>query len=60
MEKKKRENPPRRTVSPSPRLDPEGRLCSRFDATGIRTYPLASWDKVGFQVLDDCCEDHIQ
>lgn len=41
------------------RLDPENRLCPQFDSTGIRTFPVASWKKMGFQVLDDCCQDHI-
>ncbi len=41
------------------RLNPERRLCPLFDSTGIRMFPVASWRKMGFQVLDDCCQDHI-
>lgn len=41
------------------RLDPENRLCPQFDSTGIRLFPVASWKRMGFQVLDDCCQDHI-
>lgn len=41
------------------RLDPERRLCPQHDATGIRMFPLASWDWMGFQVLDDFCQEHI-
>lgn len=41
------------------RLDPERRLCPQFDSTGIRTFPVASWDQMGFQVLDDFCQEHI-
>ncbi len=42
------------------RIDPELRLCSQWDATTIRKFPLAHWDRVGFQVLDDFCHEHIQ
>ncbi len=41
------------------RLEPEKRLCPQFDATGIRMFPVASWDQMGFQVLDDFCQEHI-
>ena len=41
------------------RLDPEKRLCPQFDSTGIRMFPVASWDAMGFQVLDNFCQEHI-
>jgi len=41
------------------RLDPENRLCSQWDATTIRKFPVASWERMGFQVLDDFCHEHI-
>lgn len=41
------------------RLDPEERLCPQFDATGIRMFSVASWDRMGRQVLDDFCQEHI-
>ena len=41
------------------RLDPEKRLCPQFDSTGIRMFPVASWDQMGFQVLDNFCQEHI-
>ncbi len=41
------------------RLDPEKRLCSQWDSTGIRKFPLAPWGAMGFQVLDDFCHEHI-
>lgn len=52
----------KRTAQPgdSLRLDPEKRLCPQFDSTGIKNYPVASWDKVGWQVVDDCAQEHIQ
>ena len=54
--KKAQENTPRDAL----RLDPEQRLCSQWDSTTIRMFPLASWDDMGFQVLDDFCHEHIQ
>lgn len=42
------------------RLDPELRLCSEWDATSIRKFRLASWDEMGYQVLDDFCHEHIE
>ena len=41
------------------RLDPENRLCSEWDAVTIRKFPLASWQDMGWQVLDDFCLEHI-
>ncbi|WP_251445939.1 hypothetical protein [Vermiculatibacterium agrestimuris] len=51
----------KRTARPadSLRLDPENRLCSQWDATSIRKFQLASWERMGFQVLDDFCQEHI-
>ena len=53
--KKKRTSRP----ADSLRLDPENRLCSQWDATSIRKFPLASWQDMGWQVLDDFCVEHI-
>jgi len=41
------------------RLDPEARLCPRFDSAGIALFPVASRREMGVRVLDDCCEEHI-
>ncbi|MEL4860869.1 hypothetical protein AAEU42_06445 [Pseudoflavonifractor phocaeensis] len=41
------------------RLDPEARLCPLFDSTSIALFPVASRDRMGFRVLDDCCQEHI-
>ncbi len=41
------------------RLNPENRLCPQFDSTGIRKFPVASWKDMGWQVLDDFCQEHI-
>ena len=57
MSKKKKKSPPPET---NPRLDPEQRLASKFDSTSIAKFPVAEPGKMGFRVLDDCAEEHIQ
>ena len=42
------------------RLEPEKRLCPIFDDVAIATFPVAPPDEMGFRVLDDFCEEHIQ
>lgn len=42
------------------RLDPELRLCPQFDSESIALFPLASREEMGFRVLDNFCEEHIQ
>ncbi len=58
MAKKKRKQP----VEPadSPRLDPETRLAPRFDSAAVALFPIAEPGEMGFRVLDDCTEEHIQ
>ena len=42
------------------RLEPEKRLCARFDADAIALFPTGEPDEMGMRVLDNVCEDHIQ
>ena len=42
------------------RLEPEKRLCPTTDSASIRTYRLASPGEMGFRVMDDFCQEHIQ
>ncbi len=42
------------------RLNPEQRLCPKFDACSIAKFPVAKRDEMGFRVLDNCVEEHIQ
>ena len=42
------------------RLDPEARIASKFDAVTIAKFPVAEPGEMGFRVLDDCAEEHIQ
>ena len=44
----------------NPRLDPKTRLAPRFDSTGIAMFPIAEPGEMGFRVLDDFTEEHIQ
>lgn len=42
------------------RMEPERRLCPIFDAVSIATFPVAEPEEMGFRVLDNFCEEHIQ
>lgn len=42
------------------RLEPEKRLCPTTDSASIRTYRLAAPGEMGFRVVDDFCQEHIQ
>lgn len=42
------------------RLDPERRLCPKFDAYSLALFPLAPPDEMGLRVVDDCAQEHIQ
>lgn len=42
------------------RLNPEARLCPKFDPDCIAKFPVAERGKMGMRVLDDCAEDNIQ
>ena len=46
--------------APALRIEPERRLCPIYDAVSIATYPVAAPGEMGFRVLDDFCEEHIQ
>ncbi|MDD3347509.1 hypothetical protein [Oscillibacter sp.] len=50
----------RPTKRPSLRIEPEKRLCPLFDPVSIATFPVAAPGEMGFRVLDNCCEEHIQ
>lgn len=41
-------------------LSPETRLCPKFDQKGIAKYELASQEKMGFRVVDNITQEHIQ
>lgn len=41
------------------RLNPQHRLCPKFDPTSIAEFPVAPREKMGIRVLDNCAEEHI-
>ncbi len=42
------------------RLDPEEALCPAFDSVSIKKFPMACPEEMGFRVLDNFPEEHIQ
>lgn len=42
------------------RLEPEKRICPIQDPDSIYKYPLATREEMGFRVLDNFPEEHIQ
>ncbi len=42
------------------RLNPQLRLCAKFDEDSIAKFPVAEPDEMGFRVLDNCAEENIQ
>lgn len=57
-EKKKQKTEEKRESNP--RLDPETRLAPRFDSAAIAKFPVAKPGEMGFRVVDDFTEEHIQ
>lgn len=41
------------------RIEPERRLCPKFDAKSIARFPVAARDEMGVRVVDNCAEEHI-
>ena len=48
------------SLMPCLRLEPEKRLCPLFDPVTIAEFPVAAPGEMGFRVLDNFCEEHIQ
>ena len=46
--------------TPARRIEPEKRLCPAFDPVSIATFPVAEPEEMGYRVLDNFCEEHIQ
>ncbi len=42
------------------RLDPEERLCAAFDSCSIKKFSAPDQKEMGFVVLDNFPEEHIQ
>ncbi len=56
----KKKNRQKQKRESNPRLDPETRLAPRFDSATIAKFPIAEPGEMGFRVLDDFTEEHIQ
>ena len=41
------------------RMNPESRVCPKFNLQSLATFPVAAPDEMGFRVIDDCAEEHI-
>ena len=39
-------------------VDPNARLCSKFDETAIAMFPVAPEGAMGVRVVDNCAEAH--
>ena len=59
MEPRKREDP-RDILGEDLRLNPQLRLCARFDGTSIAEFPVAAPGEMGFRVVDNCAGENIQ
>lgn len=42
------------------RVEPEKQLCPIYDAAGNRTFRAGSREEMGFCVVDDFVQEHIQ
>ncbi len=42
------------------RLNPQLRLCAKFDETSIAKFPVAEPGEMGFRVVDNCAEENIR
>lgn len=40
--------------------NPQAKLCPKFDEKGIALYELPTPQDMGFIVLDNCTQEHIQ
>ncbi len=41
-------------------VSPQEKVCPKFDAQGIAEFPVGNPHKMGFRVVDNCTEEHIQ
>ena len=60
MEDDRRAVNDRPTDTPALRLEPEKRMCPLFDPATIAEFRVATPGEMGYRVLDNFCEEHIQ
>lgn len=58
MAKKKQTKKGAEAPPSDPRLDPSQRLVPMHDPAGIKEYPMATSEEMGFRVLDNFAEEH--
>ena len=51
---------PRKDKTPVLRLEPEKRLCPLLTSVTIAEFPVAAPGEMGYRVLDNFCEEHIE
>lgn len=49
----------KKTETEDLRLDPEKRICPKFDSTSIALFRVSDRDVMGVRVVDNCAEEHI-
>ena len=54
-----KQKPPAPNLYCDVRLNPQSRLCPRFDTDSIARYPIAWPGEIGFRVVDNFTEEHI-
>ena len=60
MQEENRASNSRSDQAPVLRLEPEKRMCPIFDPVTIAKFPVAEPDAMGYRVLDNFCEEHIE
>ena len=50
----------RKDKTPALRIEPEKRLCPEYDPVTVKRYRAPEPGDMGFRVLDNFCEEHIQ
>ena len=60
MKKTEKTRREQRDRTPVLRIQPERRICPAFDPDSIADFPVAEPSEMGFRVLDNFCEEHIQ
>ena len=60
MKKTEKTRREQRDRTPVLRIQPERRICPAFDPDSIADFRVAEPGEMGFRVLDNFCEEHIQ
>ena len=50
---------PDKPIGPDLRLEPQERLCPKFDEESIALHRVAGLGDMGVRVVDNCAEEHI-